>query len=667
MKCLSRQEFFKFRSGWYNYDMSNDGNKLNRIEELKSKLFSKNYQVKIEHRDNFSHLHRKDIPDAWESGAKIIPGLVYRNRFFMKTSVFKNFFIFSLVFFVLTLGYASYVFFAGGNNVSNDNIDISILGNNFIAGGEELALVVGITNKNNSALDLVDLVLEYPKSGGSGETNAAVPTERFRQSLGTIPAGAVRNENLKLVLFGEQGTVRILDISLEYRVEGSNSIFIKKKSYDVTISSTPLDLAVDAPAEISQNQDITLNIKETLNATKPLSKILLKLDYPVGFQFVSSAPAPTLSNNVWNLGDLAPGTERKISVTGKMLDVVDGEEKFFHISSGSQSSADKSMIDVVFNSISHAVTIKKPFIEAKLSINGVSQREYAANTKNAIRGEIRWTNNLDTKVNDLEIKAKISGNAVNRKTISTDQGFYNSLLDTIIWDKNSLSDFREVNPGDSGSVSFSVSSLSIFSATLGMLPDPSIKIDVSIAGKQLVSGYATQSFNNSDSATIRIISDVGLAGKALYYSGPFVNKGPIPPKVEQETTYTVVWSLSNTANNLSKGIARSSLPSWIRFVGPVSPLSEDLTYNPSTKEIIWNIGRIPKGTGITAAEKSASFQIAFIPSLSQAGAIPILVNDVVLTAHDDFANVDVRANKTSLRTNLDNDPKFPQSGGVVVE
>ena len=169
--------------------MSNDGNKLNRIEELKSKLFSKNYQVKIEHRDNFSHLHRKDIPDAWESGAKIIPGLVYRNRFFMKTSVFKNFFIFSLVFFVLTLGYASYVFFAGGNNVSNDNIDISILGNNFIAGGKGLALVVGITNKNNSALDLVDLVLEYQKAGKRRD-KCRGSHRRFRQSLGTIPAGS---------------------------------------------------------------------------------------------------------------------------------------------------------------------------------------------------------------------------------------------------------------------------------------------------------------------------------------------------------------------------------------------------------------------------------------------------------------------------------------------
>src|SRR3989344_8171492 len=130
----------------------NDLDKLNRIEELKSKLFSKNYEPKIEHPDMFSHAAKKDIPDTWGSDKSGIDTLnSYRDRFFMKTPIFRNFFIFSVTFFILTLGYASYMFFAGGNTVSNDNIDITILGNNYTAGGEELSFVVGITNKNNSA------------------------------------------------------------------------------------------------------------------------------------------------------------------------------------------------------------------------------------------------------------------------------------------------------------------------------------------------------------------------------------------------------------------------------------------------------------------------------------------------------------------------------------
>ena len=123
---------------------SNDQDKLNRVDELKSRLFSRNYQTKIENREQFTHPQKDDVPEVWEGGdgSMIDPPNYFssRGKFFTKTSMFKNFFIFSLVFFIVTMGYAAYVFFAGGNTVSNNNIDISILGNNFTAGGDELSL-----------------------------------------------------------------------------------------------------------------------------------------------------------------------------------------------------------------------------------------------------------------------------------------------------------------------------------------------------------------------------------------------------------------------------------------------------------------------------------------------------------------------------------------------
>ncbi len=644
-----------------------DREKLNRVEELKGKLFSKNFKPQAEKRDRFTHFPQKEIPEAWERENIQEGSMSYADKFFMKTSLFKNFFIFSAVFFILALGYASYVFFAGGNNVSNENIDIAVLGNNFTAGGEELPLVIGITNRNSSALDLVDLVVEYPRGTSDSERGSVSGTERQRESLGTIPAGAVRNENLKVVLFGEQGTVRTIKISLEYRVEGSNAIFVKSKNYDVTISSTPLNLTVDAPLTVSPNQNIVLNIQASLNSPRPASKILLKVDYPAGFKFESSIPSPSLGNNVWSLGDLPAGAERSVAITGKMLDAVDGEEKVFHVRSGSQSSSDKSVIDVVFNSLAYTVGIEKPFIEAKLFINEAHQREYATNTNTPVRGEIRWVNNLDTKINDLEIRAKISGNAADRRTINAEQGFYDSSSDVIIWDKNSKIGFDEINPGDAGSVRFSVSPVPLLSAAGGLLSNPSMNVLVSIRGKQLVAGYSAVDLNNSESSIIRVITDVGFTAKAFYYSGAFVNAGPIPPRVEQETTYTVVWSISNTANNISGATVRSTLPQWIKFAGPISPAEENLNYNPSTREIAWNVGKVTRGAGITGPGRSVSFQISFKPSLSQVNTVPVIINEAVLTGHDDFANVDLRVSRTPLRTHLDADLKFPPAGGTVTE
>lgn len=637
-----------------------DKNKLNRLEELKSKLFSKNYETRIEHRDGFSHTNKKEVLDSWSTDEEAEMG---KNKFFMKTSMFKKLFIFSVVFFSLAILYAGYVFFAGSNTVSNDNIEISIQGNNFTAGGEELDLIVSITNKNSSALDLVDLVVEYPKGGA---TDPLADTERLRQSLGTIPAGAVRNENLKLVLFGEQGTIRPVKVILEYRVSGSNAIFVKEKLYNVNINSTPINLSVDAPFSVSPNQSITLGIKTTLNATRPAEKMLIKLDYPVGFQFISAVPAPSYANNVWSLGDLAPGAEHDISITGKMVDVFDGEEKTFNISSGSQASGSKSSIGVIFNSTRHTVTIKKPFIEANLYINGVSGREYAVDSKTPLNVEVRYVNNLETKIENLRIKAKISGNAFNEKTVNVQGGYYDSSKDTVIWDKTYRSNLREIDPGESDEVSFSMSPLSLFSPAGGIISSPVINVEVEVEGSQAVEGTELTSLQNSSSALVRIISDVGFTPKALYYSGPLKNSGPIPPKAEQETTYTIVWTLSNTSNGISNAEVNSTLPPWASFKGEVSPAGEDLSYNASAKSIQWKADRIPKGAGVTGAARTVAFKISLKPSTSDIGSAPTIINSAILTGHDDFANVDIRVNKGALTTRLESDPAFPQNGANVV-
>jgi hypothetical protein len=636
-----------------------DREEIHKIEELKRKLFSRGYETKIEYKDSFSaHGEREETPEAWRTLEQ-----TNQEDFFMKTSKFKKFFIFSLVFFALSLVYVGYTYFFKGNRVSNENIVISILGNTFTSGGEELPLQIEIANKNTSALELADVIVEYPKGTTDG---VVLEKERVRTSIGTIPSGGVKSENFKIILFGEQGSIQEVKVSLEYRIEGSNSIFIKDKLYNVTINSTPIDITVDAPFEATPNQDINLNVKAVLNASRPASKILVRVEYPLGFVFSSANPAPTLGNNVWSLGDLAPGAEKNIAISGKMVDVFDGEEKTFRIYTGSQSSTDKSLIGVVFNSLGHTVLVKKPFIEAKLFVNGVYQKEYSVDSKTAVVGNINWVNNLDTKVNDLEIRAKLSGNALNRKAIDSTGGFYNSLEDTIVWNKNSEKTLKEVEPGQSGTVSFSLIPLPVYSSS-GLITQPVFNIEVSVSGKQSTEGNVLKTITNSETKVVKVSTDVGLTTKVLYYSGPFDNTGPIPPKSEKETTYTVVWSLSNTSNNASKIKVKSSLPPWVKFTGKISPENSDITFDSLTREVVWNAGNLGRGAGLTQAGKEVAFQISFTPSLSQVGSTPTLINSTVLTGHDDFANVDVRVDKSALNTRLTSDPDFIQSGARVVE
>ncbi len=641
--------------------MSNsEDDKLNRVENLKNKLFSRGYETISDHPDHFTHDKRKEVLDSWRNLNTMPVMKNAKNR----TSAFKKFFVFSVVFFLLALSYVAYMFFIGGNTVSNSNIDINIIGNTFTNGGEKFPLVVEIVNKNTVALQLVDLVVEYPKGSNSDIFDN---TERLRSSIGTIEPGATYDENVDLFLFGEQGSIRDIKFSLEYRLEGSNAIFVKEKDYEVTINSTPLNIAIDAPSDVSPGQDVVLNIKATLNSPQSSSKMLTKLDYPLGFQFISANPAPVYDNNVWELGDMTPGVEKVISITGKMVDVYDGDEKTFRIFSGLQSSKDKSEIEVVFNSLIHKLTISKPFIDVKLLVNSSYQKEYSVSSKASVSGQINWANNLGTKINDLNITARIKGNVFDRKTLNTRSGFYNSVEDYLVWDKNTIKEFAEVNPGGSGSVDFSFVPMALYSANEGLINNPSVLIEVSITGKQALEGNILRELKNSETKTIKIISDVGFNAKSLYYSGPFKNTGPIPPKAEKETTYTITWSLSNTSNNISKVAVRSTLPQWMRFTGEVSPANENVTYDATSREIIWNASSIPKGAGITSAAREVSFQIAMTPSISQVGEKPVILNKMSLTGYDDFANVNVQSSKPAFTTSITSDPLFLPQNATVAE
>lgn len=640
--------------------MPDSDDKINRIEELKKRLFSKNEKLLRQKKPGVLHPSSYDVPESWNVlDIKTPP----KRKFSLPPSIFKRIFLSSLIFFSLALIFAVVVFERGSNSVSSDNIDISVLGNTFTAGGEDLDLQIEVVNRNAVALEYSDLLVEYPK-GSSGD--ASGDFVRIRKSLATIGGGKSARENIKVVLFGEQGSIKDIKTTLEYRVHGSNAIFVKEKTYAVTISSAPLDLTIDAPTEASSNQKITLNIKATLNAGKDVQGVALKVDYPPGFQFESATPKSVAGNNFFALGDLSPGVEKNISITGTVFGQ-DAEERAFHVYSGEADPNDQSAISVIYSSLVHTIVIKRPFIEANLFINGTDQQSYSVPSGAAIQGEIHWVNNSPTRIENVEIHARITGSALNKSSIGVLTGFYNSTTDEIIWDRNTTSRFASIEPGDNGTLSFTFSPLSLLSTNRSLLENPEIIIEISMKGLEPSDGNIPAEVNNAQTKTIKISSDFQMAAQALYHSGPFVNTGPIPPRVEQETAYTIDWIVTNSSNSISGAEARTSLPLYVSWAGNVSPSTENVFYNEATREVVWNIGSVAKGAGLTGSGREAAFQVTLLPSLSQVGSIPVLTNETTLKGTDNFTNTAIQTKKSQLNARLTNDPGFREGDDRVVQ
>jgi len=636
----------------------------NRIESLKKNLYRRNFRV-VE-RGIGAELSPEDasLSSDW-ANTKEEERSSEDNETRMSRSIFKKLFIVSFAFFVIATIVASFLFFGGGNVVSSDNIDIEILGPVSIEGGEELSLQVVITNNNSIPLQFSDLVIEYPPGTHSPE-NQGSEMPRSRTSLGAIAPGETLNQIVRSVLFGEEGSEKEIRISFEYRVEGSNAIFVKEKMRTVTISSSPINLAVEMLNEVNSNQEIEIRVRVSSNSAATIEDVLLRLEYPFGFEATDASPRTTYSNNIWNLGDIAPEGETTVVIKGVMRGQ-DNEEKIFSAYVGKQNKDNEREIATVYSSSFDQLTIKKPFIGATLELNGVIADEYVVGSAQNIKAVLTWTNNLPTRITDAVIEVKITGEALNKLSVIANNGNYNSSVDTIVWDKTTLEELASLEPGASGRMIFNFSSKSLLSTDMASVRNPKISLSISARGRRASESAAAERVDGFVTRIIKINSDFQLTPKTVYYGGPFTNSGPIPPKAEVGTTYTIIWTVVNSSNSISGGEVRARIPAYVEWVGAVSPRNEPVSYNSNTREIIWNIGDVDAGKGVSSAAEEVAFQLLVRPSVSHIGRAPEILTDIVLKGSDDFTGKLLENTRLPLTTNLGSDPVGNAGDSQVVQ
>ena len=610
-----------------------------KIEDIKRHLYDPVDTVTHRTREGVIHPVSHKVEPEWRN-EEINNSLNYMRK--PKTSIFKKFFIASIIFFIGAVGVALYMFYNVDSSVSSENIDIIVIGNAFTKGGEELPLQIEVVNHNKASLELANLMISYPNGASD---NIADYTRMPRIALGTIKPGETVTKNIKVTLFGDERSNRDINIALDYHPEGSNAIFTKEKVYPVNISSAPLSLTIDAPSTVTSDQPVSFTIKATLNTTLPSNDTMMQVTYPNNFIYEGAVPEPSYSNSMWSLSELSLTNPISIIVKGRIIGQ-DQDQQVFHVYAGATKQADKSTIDVVYNSLLHTMIITKPFLEANILVDETSILGQRVNVR------IAWANNLSNRITDGEIIANVGGNVLDRMSIEPSQGFFDSLNNRIIWDKNSVSDLADIEPGERGEVSFSVSSISSIGGQSN-IKDPQISIDVSIRGREPSLGSTYTEVNNFSKKVVKMLSAFQIVSSASYKDGSF------PPKAESETKYNVTWTLSNTSNAVSGAVARSALPIYVKWVGSLSP-RENITYNEVTREVIWNIGSVRANTG-GVNDREVAFTIALNPSISQVGSVPQLMKDLFLSGTDAFAGVEVKDRKGSINTLLSGDPNF-QSG-----
>ncbi|OHA93431.1 MAG: hypothetical protein A3H52_01890 [Candidatus Zambryskibacteria bacterium RIFCSPLOWO2_02_FULL_39_26] len=626
------------------------------IERLKKTLYSRNEKIiPKEKRTSMQNLDM-EAPTSWGQAKsfQFSPEMMSRKN----NSFFNKFLIGSLVFFVVSLGVAIFIFFGGVNMISSDNLDIKITAQSSVSSGEELDIGLSILNGNNTDLENVVLFIEYPEGSEIiGEENRIITRDRI--SLDTIAQGKSKDYTIRALLFGEKDIVKTFTFKIEYKVKGSNAIFSKEKTYDVLIGSSPILLDVSYPKEVNSGQQMTLSINITSNSSVPIKNTLVKVEYPYGFTYKSSNIKPLSDNSVWNIGDLRNGDKKTLSVTGVIIGQ-NMEDRSFIISVGSQNPQIKSDIDTILVEETETVGIRKSFFDLQTIVGGGNVKSVGQFSPVTIN----WQNTLPDKILNAKIEATLSGNILDRsKVLVGDSGFYRSVDNVVLWDKNTTENLLQITPGGSGSVSLTLVSLTN-PVLVRSIKNPHIDLHIVMTGDR--SGLDSATISSSEDVTIKINSTLELNSQSFRSVGPFNNIGPIPPRADIESTYTITWTITNTTNDLSGVAVSAVLPTGVIWKGETQPVSERINYNQDTRTVSWNIGNVSAGVGFTLSPKTVSFKVGIIPSINQIGSAPTLLSQINATATDTYTEGQIWATIPPVTTQY-SDPDYKAGNNIVVK
>jgi hypothetical protein len=172
---------------------------------------------------------------------------------------------------------------------------------------------------------------------------------------------------------------------------------------------------------------------------------------------------------------------------------------------------------------------------------------------------------------------------------------------------------------------------------------------------------------NREEFVNRVNSKLEIVQEGYFQDEVFGNSGPIPPKVGESTTYTIMWRVKNYYNEVKNTTVKAVLPKNVKLTGEIFPeeQEEKFTFDSVSRELVWNVGDLLAVQGILNPAPNLSFQVSFTPDATQKGKAPDLIKEAIMTGEDQWTKETLSATSSAIDTTLPDDDTVSKSQGIV--
>lgn len=568
------------------------------------------------------------------------PSLPQAVRFFSPKQ--KKILIISSVIFLAILVLSSAVFYFWLTSFKKSLIDFNISGPTQVSSGEDGTYVISYWNNTSQILQNATLVLRYPQDAVVGDNKIIQNID-----LGSIGVGGGGKQEITLAFVGPDKSIQKLGAVLSYKPQNTTSTFENEVSKEVAINGSALSIDFKTPETTLPNVRSAYVIHYKNNTDKVFQNVLIEATYPNEFNFISSDKLPAKNNNTWNLGDLNPNEEGNITVLGILRNV---QSANFGLAVG----VIKNNRFYKFSQNSSQINLTVLPLKMDISVNG--QSNLTVNPGDYLQFKIHYENGAGIALSDVILKSKLDGLMYDFSSLKT-SGYFNGVNNTITWNAGNLPDFKSLLPNSSGDVEFQVKVRPQY--IIRTFRDKNFLLQVSAVMETptVPPALAVKSLSVISDLAIKVNTKAELKTKGYYFDAVLKNSGPLPPKVDQTTTYTIHWRITNFSNDIDNLIVKSILPEGVKWLNKKAGAgSATLEYNDRTNELIWNIGKVQAGTGVLLDSYEVIFQVSLTPPITKVGQTMALLEISNLTGKDIFTGNDVSATAAAITTDPPDDP-----------
>jgi hypothetical protein len=528
------------------------------------------------------------------------------------------------------------------NPYSKEVLKIEILGPNEVTVGKEVEFIVKYKNNGNFRLEEPELIFEPPENSLKDDQIAKREVLREEKLGNAIYPGEENTLSFKLRIFGKEGEMKIAKATMSFRPKNLKARYSVSTSFSTQIKSVPVTFEFDLPSKIENGKELNFKLDYFSNLDSPLTNLRIQVEYPKSFEFFSSTPQ-SIEKTEWEIPVLNKAEGGRIEIQGKILGEIGKVETF-----RARLGVLKENQFIVLKEIEKGVEIVKPSIFLRQEING--NPEYVAAPGEWLHYTIYFKNIGDEEMKNLFLISKLEGDAFDFQTIKSDLGECKPGDDSVIFDWRRVPKLQYLAPTDEGKVDFWIK----LKDDLGNVRNPFLKNKIFIL--QMREEFIT-----------KISSRIEVSQKGFYYDEVFGNSGPIPPRVGEATTYTIFWQVKNYYSDVKDVKVRAKLPEYVSLTGKIFPeeMASKFSFDPNSREIVWSLGELKGGEGISTPPKTIAFQISFSPTESQRGQTPEIIGEVKISGEDSWTGKTLEATSTSITTALPDDPQMKPEMGVV--